>query len=259
MDTFLKPRFDLFQQGECLQISHDVVKACIDGDVIKLKIDVETNELNTAASNGDAAYGGPGINSLTEEVIGLDHLRDLALVGIRSIALGYSKHYDISLRKAGKLVLTSLNKYSTHIASENLATETTMIRNWYADTIQQNNIKDAIEVLNLKDWTTYLNTQNEAFDLKYLERSQIIGNNAQLNTVADVLPTLQKKFRTLLSLITALNTLDKTKLVYVSLINQINGIIQQYNTRAKTRQAINTAAIKAAKEAAKNDSAAENK
>ncbi|CAF3883038.1 unnamed protein product [Rotaria sp. Silwood1] len=250
METFLKPRFDLFQQGECLQFAHDVIKACIDADATKLKIDAETNDLNTSATSGDAAYGGPGISTLTEEVIGSDHLRDDAITGIRNVALGYCKHYDPALRAAGKIILASLNKYSTHIARENLANETTIIRNWYADTKSHTNIKDAIQLLNLKSWTDYLNTQNEAFDVKYVQRSQVIGNNAQLTTVADVLPTLQKKYRVLIDVIEALHTLDKTKLVYTPLVNQINGITQQYNTRAKTRQAVNAAA-KAKKESDK--------
>lgn len=54
METFLKPRFDLFQQGECLQFAHDVVKACTDGDAVILKIDAETTDLNTTATTGDA-------------------------------------------------------------------------------------------------------------------------------------------------------------------------------------------------------------
>jgi hypothetical protein len=248
METFLKPRFDLYQQGECLQITHDVVKACNDANAKQLKIDAETNDLDTAATSADAAYGGPGINSLTEEVIGFDHLRDDAIIGIKNVAFGYCKHYDPALRAAGKIVVASLNKYSTNIARENLANETTIIRNWYADTKTHTETKDAVVLLSLKDWTDYLNTQNEAFDAKYLQRSQVIGNNAQLTTVADLLPTLQKKFRVLLEEISALNTIEKSKLVYTALINQINGIIQQYNTRAKTRVAANAAAKAAKKE-----------
>jgi hypothetical protein len=241
METFLKPRFDLYQQGECLQITHDVVKACIDADAAKLKIDAETAELTTVANNGDEAYGGEGIHTLTEEVIGHDHLRDDAITGIKEAAVGYKRHFIPSYKAAAKIVFASLNKYSRSIASENLATETTIIRNWYADTKSHTETKDAIQLLGFKDWTDYANTQNEAFDAKYLERSKLIGNNAKLNTVADLMPTLQKKFKALLKMIDSLDNIDK-KGTYTALINQINGIIQQYNTRAKNRQAANAAA-----------------
>ena len=244
METFLKPKFHLYQSGESVQIAHDVVKACNDAGATPLKIDAETNDLNTVSNSADAAYGGVGVNALTEEVIGFDHLRDDGIIGITNCALGYSRHYDAAIKAAGKTVLASIRKYSTHIASENLATETVMLRNWYADTLGHINTKDALQLLNITSWATHINTQNEAFDAKYLQRSQIIGNNAQLATVTDLLPTLQKKFKALIKIIDAENTVDKTKKIYAALINQINGIIQQYNNRAVIRQAANAAAKK---------------
>jgi len=82
------------------------------------------------------------------------------------------------------------------------------------------------------------------FDTKYVLRSNNIGDKNTVSSVTDLLPTLQKTFRKLLNNIDSRNELDDTKLLYIYLINQINTLIEQYNTRAKNR----VDAAKAAKE-----------
>lgn len=247
METFYSIRFDLYQQGESVQTIHDIVAACINGNPSKLLIDALVNEVKANSDKADKAYGGVQANALTEEIIGHDHFRDDGIIGVRSVAVGYSRHFDEAKRKAGKLIVKSLNKYSHNIAQENMPTETTMLRNWCKDTKDNAELKAAVSLLVILDWADYINTQNEAFDSKYLKRSQIIGDNAELEKLAAILITAIRSVKHLLKRIDSLNELDEGKGTYTALINQINAIIKQSNDRAKAR----VAAAKAAKDAAK--------
>lgn len=246
METFLKARFDLYQQGESLQLVQNVLQSCNNANAKQLKIDAAVAALTEISNSADAAYGGAALNTLTEEVIGLDFSRDEAVIGFKSVVSGFAKHFSPATKNAGKQLVASLNKYSRQIPRENLAIQTTILRNWYNDVTTNTDLKAALVLLNIKDWVDYINTQNEAFDAKYVQRSQTIGNNNQLNTVGDLLPQLQKSFRALLDEIAALTILDKGKGTYTALTNQINALILQYNTRAKNRLAANAAKKQAA-------------
>jgi hypothetical protein len=245
-NVFSRARFDLYRNGEAIQLAHDVVKACNDADATELKIAPATTALGNVVSSTDEAYDGVSGYTLTEEVIGLDDVRDDDIVGIKGVATGYKKHYNPNLSEAGSVIVKSLDKYSVRIDRENLATETTIIRNWYAEVTNDALLLAALVLLNLKDWADHLNTTNELFNTKYLLRSQDIGDKAQLPSVGDLLPTLKKEYSALIEEIAALHFLDKGKGTYTNLVNQIEALIEQYNVRAKARVSTpKTAAAKA--------------
>lgn len=233
--VFEQTHFYAFRNSETIQLAHDVVKSCEDENVTTLKIVAETQDLKDVCNSADAAYGTGTDATLTEEVIKYDHLRDDDVTGIKYVAMGWAKNKDAAKSSAGKLIVKSLNKYSTRIIRENLATETTMIRSWYGDVQDSLELQNALNLLGILSWSDDLNQNNETFNTKYVQRSQLIGNNQSLESVTDLLPTMHKKYNHLLHTIDALHLLDKTG-AYTAVVAKINGLIQQANDRAAARR-----------------------
>lgn len=232
--TFSKARFDLYRNSEAIQLAYDVVKSCNDNNAVTLKIDAATNALGSLCAIADNAFSTNAGSNLTEEIVALDHLRDEGITGIKQVAMGWAKHKNQTKKEAAKLIVASLKKFSTNIAQQNLATETTILRNWYDDVQSNAALKAALTTLDLLAWADDVNNDNNAFNAKYVLRSQQIGNNQNLETVGEVLPNLVRQFKKLLHRIDSLNNLDETN-AYKALIDKINGLIKQYNDRAKTR------------------------
>lgn len=170
---------------------------------------------------------------LTDDLVALDTRRDNAIVGIRTVADGYSRHFDPAFRAASERILACIDKYGSKIHKQNLLAETETLRNLVADFETGALMLNALTVLGLSAWVTELKDANNDFNQVYLQRTQETSAKPNDSLAARRKPAIEL-YRKLVKTIDAKDTLDPSPAL-TTLINQLNGLVDKYNQLIATR------------------------
>lgn len=174
-------------------------------------------------------------NEITEELVMLDKRRDNAINGIVSYVNAYLYHFDPVLVIAANHLNNNLKVYGASIASQNLQSETATITSVVGDWENKPNLVAAIGNLNLIAWKNELKAANILFNQKYLARTQEYGaaNPENMKLKREETNVVYYELRKFLDAhFTIINTPE-----YASAINQLNALVDQYNTLLNNRLA----------------------
>jgi hypothetical protein len=183
----------------------------------------------------DAGYKLDRDNLLTIAVKETDKKRDRALSGIYKTIEAQSFHYEDARVAAAALIERNLKKYGnvTRIAyPEESAAVNSMLADWEAA-----ELKTAFEILNLTDWVNYLQTTQKEFDEIYLDRVQSEAAQTAI-PISKLRPDATKVFQNFAMLLTVFAQI--TPATYLPIVEQVNELIQKYNTIAVTTKGSNT-------------------
>ena len=176
---------------------------------------------------------------LSNTVEALDKRRDRAVVGIRLIADGYTKHFDEARVAAGEQILATMDKYGKSIQSQNLLAQTETVRNLVEDFEEMVPVKEALTLLGLTDFALELKNANNEFNQVYLERNAETSQKPDASFVALRKPATEV-YRKLVRRIESREELDGTPEL-TKLINEIDELISKYNLLIANRKAGNEA------------------
>lgn len=175
-----------------------------------------------------------GLSSpITQELVLEDERRDKAIIGISGMIESYCYHFDGATVKAANLLLTSLNLYGRGVAKLNLPSESGTIDAIVKDWETKPELAAAITLLGLAAWVAELKTANQLFEQKYLERTEEYGA-ANPDTLKSKREETVVAYYELRKFIEA-NSVIHPSAAYEKLINEINALIDQYNTLLSTR------------------------
>jgi hypothetical protein len=139
------------------------------------------------------------------------------------------------LQTAGKKIKDSISLYGTSIWKLNYQSETATISSLILDWENKPELIAALNALNLGKWKDELKAANIAFNEKYLDRTQEYGNATPENLKSKREETNQIYYE-LRNRIDALDLLvDVPPPPYTTVINQLNALIDQYNTLLNNR------------------------
>lgn len=164
---------------------------------------------------------------LTDDLIALDNRRDDALVGIRTVAEGYGRHFDVASKGASERILACIDKYGSAIHRQNFLAETETIRNLVQDFENDVPVKNALTALGLTAWVAELKDANNAFNQTYLQRTQEASERPDESMATRRKPAIEV-YRTLVKTIDAKNILDPSAAL-TSLMGSLNALIDKYN------------------------------
>lgn len=232
----LVPKFNRYYLSEFISYNKAVIKLINDGNAITLKLDVANNAFNVANGQVEAAYAYQKDSPITKELEILDMDIDDCVMGIYRVVDGFSRHFDAATKNAANAILTCFNKYGTasSIASLNYNAETEVVDKLVNDFETDATLVAAISKLGLTTWVAHLKTANTNFKTKYAARTAQFANQPA-QTALQLKPLAVGAYRTLITRLTSLNNLDDTKLVYKTVIDNINQLTQQYNTTSARR------------------------
>ncbi|WP_310557955.1 DUF6261 family protein [Flavobacterium sp.] len=174
-------------------------------------------------------------NEKTADILALDERRDNAANGIYYVAYGYDYYFEPALQTAAALIKDSFSVYGGGIAKLNYQAETATITSLIMDWENKAPLVAAFNTLNLTAWKNELKAANIAFDQKFLDRTQEYGGATPENLKSKREET-NAVYYALRDRIDALHLLaETTPTPYTTVINQLNALIDQYNSLLNNR------------------------
>jgi len=225
------------RNDEYFQFMKNTVSLVTANDPVVLNVVAQNDALNTKVTEFDALFKKSTASELTAEIFNLDVRRDNALVGINSLVTGYLYHYDPVMVQAANKLNDNLKLYGSKITSQNYQAETATLASLITDWETKPDLNTAMLSLKLELWKEELKTANDLFDTKYLARTQEYGDASPENILSKRVETNAayydlKSFLESFSVVQPSTENTKT-------INQLNALIDQYNTVLNNRIANN--------------------
>lgn len=223
------------RNAEYLQYMKNYLAIVLRNNPTVLKVLAKYDDLIGKSTEMDELFKKILANEKTAEILALDERRDDAINGIYYVAQGYDYHYQSPLKTAGKLIKDSFSVYGGGIAKLNYQAETATITSLVMDWENKAPLVAAFNTLNLTAWKNELKAANIAFNEKFLDRTQEYGNATPENLKSKREETNQVYYA-LRDRIDALHLLEETTpSPYATVINQLNALIDQYNSLLNNR------------------------
>jgi Family of unknown function (DUF6261) len=220
---------------EYLQFQKDVVEIVQRNNPSALNVQAKQDALSTKVTQLDNLFMIALASENTQVLVGIDAQRDEAFNGISYVILGYTYSNDVAIKTAAQKLNANLSIYGGGVARLNYQAETATITNIINDWETKPELSSAIATLNLTSWKNYLKATNEQFSTIYINRTQEYGN-ASPETLRDKREETNNDYYALRDRINALHTIVETPpSPYITVINQLNALIEQYNTLLNNR------------------------
>ncbi|WP_432671458.1 DUF6261 family protein [Flavobacterium sp. SM2513] len=199
-----------------------------------LKVAPQLNAFKSRVTEAEALFILPRESNYSPEIQALDTLRDTNFRGIRQVISGYTNHYDSQISAAANLLTKNIKLYGPQIAKLNYQAETSVITSMTKDWDDKPELTNAINVLNLKEWSVELKKNNTDFDTLYTQRTQEYGGRTQ-DKLKIKREEVAQAYLVLIENINARNTLDDTGM-YTKVINELNALSDQYTNMLHIRK-----------------------
>jgi Family of unknown function (DUF6261) len=229
----LTPLLRKYLNADFIQYQKDVISIINANSPATLHLDVQVTALQTALAPLDALFVTERGSDSTDDLVLLDARRDDALVGIHTVAEGYSHHFDAGFKDAAASVLKTMDNYGTHLSKLSLTAETSVITSLVTD-LQDTKLAPALTALNITAWVAELQAANTAFNTLYLSRNSEYAAKPQGN-IPDLRKQVTASYNQLVQHLAAYATLNPEEAGYVTITNQLNSIIKKYNENVNKR------------------------
>lgn len=223
----VKPKLIRYRNSEFIQYLRDTVTIFKAFDLKALKLDGFVIPIETNIGELDKVFVIAAKNGNTEPLEAADARRDDAVIGIRTVALGYERHHQENIRTAAKTILTLMDKFGTGIAAYGHIAETNAITSIVKEFETVPQAADAIATLNLLDWIAELKEANITFNDIFIARNKDIADQPDQNLKALRTPAMASYNNLINKTEAYFNITDKAE--YKDLLNQIDTIVLKYN------------------------------
>ncbi|MEO7310946.1 MAG: DUF6261 family protein [Chitinophagaceae bacterium] len=217
------------RNGEFLQFCNDTLSIVTLNNPATLLVEDEHLAFQTRHTEVSALFKLQQANPFTIEVELLDARRDAAINGLGFVIQGYSYYFDEATQKQATILSNHLARFGSGIAKDNYQSETASLNAIINDWSNNPELAAAVTTLNLGAWKDELKAANEAFNAKYLTRTQDLGTSSSDTLKAKRLEAAQA-FYTLRDTIDAYYTIKKGAEPFAKCANELNALIDQYNT-----------------------------
>lgn len=199
-------------------------------------IEAKFNAFNTKIEELEALYKKALASEKTQELLLIDARRDAAINGIYYFLFSHTYHFETAKQQNAQVLLENMALYGSGIARLNYQAETATLNNLIRYWENKPELTNAIAEFGLTEWVTELKTVNEEFNTKYLSRTQEYGD-ASPETIKLKREEVNVAYYALRDRIDALHLLVETPpSPYVTIINQLNALTDQYNVLLVNRK-----------------------
>ena len=221
------PRFSKYLTADALEYSYAIVNRCRERQPPMSPTEPQVNAVQEAAEALNANFKRELSDPYSKNMSGLDNVRDRLIMGTRTIAEGYTYHFDPATAAKAELILSTIDKYGSQIARLPYEAETTTLASLTNDLMGTPKMAEAIRDLGLDTWIIQLKTVNDQFRQTFSAR---VGSqtDAQRKTTNELRQKLHDALRTLFAHLTAHATLSNDASV-TAIIGDINGLTDRFN------------------------------
>ncbi|MGK4567960.1 DUF6261 family protein [Flavobacterium sp. 3HN19-14] len=223
------------RNAELLQLMKNTASLVAANDTTVLNVVAQHTALQNQINALDTLFRISQANEITQELFDIDTSRDNCITGIGKVVEGYMSHFDTSIAMAAKRLNDSLALYGERISKQNYQSETATLNAIISDWETKPELTAAMNTLHLEEWKDKMKTYNTLFDEKYLTRTQDYGA-ANPDTIKAEREETNQAYYKLRDRITGFATvLDNPNAAYAKTINELNALIDQYNTLLSNR------------------------
>lgn len=219
---------------ESNQFFGDVLGVCKKADPVALNFQAQFLGLEESHQELNKSFKKQKASMRTAELALLDARRDDAIICLRKLVDGYTNHHDESKKVAGKLLKLTIDKYGRQISKMNYQAETSVLDNVVVDLEDGGEKAAAVTLLGVSDTVAEIKASNGLFSATFLDR---VGEDAAKAMVAsgELVMECRGKYELLAKHIEANATINPSG-AYTSLINELNALIEKFNTLLAIRQ-----------------------
>lgn len=182
----------------------------------------------------DAAYAYQKDSPESKEIEASDVRRDVAFMGIKTVANGFLLHFDEAKRQAAQAILACIAKYGKNIQVQSDTTETTILDKMVTDFETDAILIAAFATLGITSWVAELKAANQLFNAKFLERNKKYTLKPK-ESASELKPQVVKAYEALMVQIDSRNNIDTTG-KYTPLVNELNALVGQFNNKVIARE-----------------------
>lgn len=221
------PKLSNYRNASFIAFLKDVVSISNKFDPTALKINKEVAAINTLLVQLDSTYATARANGNTENLESLDTRRDMALIGITTLAEAYQKHYDTAVSEAARSISIIIAKYGKRLPKQSYLVETEAIRSIVNTFETDAKAMAAITKLKISDWVTELKNANTAFNALFLVRNQELSEQPDEN-MRDLRQLATESYKAFVKVVIAYDTLSPDG-DYTKILEQVEQLVAKYN------------------------------
>jgi ribosomal protein S17E len=192
-----------------------------------------TNKLKKIYAEISNSYKRELGSSITADLKTLDDFRDSAIKGLENVITGFLFHYEGEKQQSADDLTRSITKYGKHIHRLTYQEKTTVLRNLMQEW-QNDELHNALKVLNLVEWADRLNAANEEFDKMYIARTVEQFNKKNTASSTTLRKPLEAEYINLTDYIKAVSLLTPSEQI-TAVIGKINALVEKYNLESQRR------------------------
>ena len=235
MNDLNNANFFNYRNGEFLQFMKNGLDILDAYDVNALLLQNRVTTLKTETNIMDAAFQPVLANEMTPELLVLDTRRDRCLMGIKSHLDTEMYKEDEARVKAAEKLKSNYLSHGERIDKLSYQQETAVVNALLADW-NEGSMLNAVTTIELNSWVALLTTINTEFDLKYVARAKSLPQPAAIDAKR---ANMKLAYEELVKDIIAYSRIASDKTLYLQIIKELNGLIDNYNTAVNQRLANN--------------------
>ena len=224
------------RNAEFIQFIKTVLAIILSNGPAALNVQPQYNAVQALLAMLENLFITEQASAITETVAELDARRDKAISGIVLMVNAFTFHFNPETAKQAETLKKLLENYGNGIARENYQAETAIIDNLAADLTNKPEMAAAVAALNLADWQKEMEQANTAFDAAYLLRTQELGA-ANTDTILVKRQETNEAYYKLRNFIDSYHTINEGAAPFGKTTNELNALIDQYNTMMAGRAA----------------------
>lgn len=224
-----------YRLQEFIQFTHNTLVITRQHGLDTLRIKVQHQALSHVYQQLEEAYKRNAASETTAQIIHWDERRDQAIICLRMISEGYTRHPQPTLRESGQRVLECINKYGTRLYQLNYSAETTALKNIVRDLLTTPACTQAIEAMHLEAVVSEMKRANTEFEKVFIQRLEETSQPG-IQSTRELVQRTTEAYRTLTKHLEAHATLTPSN-EYTLLINHLNENIEHFNQLVERRKA----------------------
>ncbi len=234
MNTISTALFGNYRNGEYLQFMKNVVAIYGNYDTNAMLLKARLQTLTDATKALDDVFMATTAHELTPELQALDMRRDKALMGIKLHLNSYSYSEETEIVKAANMLLTNYLSHGDRIDKLSYQQATAVIDALLTDWKDNPTLLACVNTLSLNRWVSLLTQLNKDFNDMYIMRAKTSVKSGQVDQKRIEMRSAYDEI-TFDTIAYARVAIDKTS--YNSIVDELNGLISNYNTSVTLRLA----------------------
>lgn len=224
------------RNAEYLQFMKNVASLVEANNPTELNVSNQYDALVAKNAEIEALFKKELSNPITEELVALDERRDKCIMGLAAVIKGHTYNYKEDIKAAATALQNNLELYGANISRQNYQAETATLNSLIGDWLDKPALNEAVQTLNLLGWLQEMRAVNALFDEKYLKRTQDYGSASPENIKLKRDET-NEVYYALRKFLEAYSVINSANPIFAKTTNELNALIDQYNTLLANRQA----------------------